>query len=611
MTARTALRPPARRAWRLWALLLGIGIVLLAGWFWRRSERPVNLLLITLDTTRADRIGCYGYEAAGTPRLDDLAARGVLFRRAYTPAPMTAPSHTSLFTGLLPPEHGVYTNGIVALEPDVPVLAEQLQQRGYQTAAFVASVVLQARSGLNRGFDVYNDDLSSAKLEGDELHRSRDGAHVVAAATRWLTGRPRGAKPFFCWVHFFDPHDPYLPHEAEFGRQFVNRPYDGEIAYVDQQVGRLQDTLQKLQLQDDTVIVVVGDHGESLGEHEELNHGFLLHDSTLRVPLIIVDPRVGAAGREVADPVSLIDLYSTLLEFGQVKPPPETADRSLVGVVRGHPVTVRPCYSQTLEPLVEAGWSPLIGLTTARWRYVRTTQPELYDLSADPGELQNLATQEPDRVSELDGELAEIERTFRRRTGSKLTLSDREQRALESLGYTGGASVDSPAGDNPRPDIKDMIGDLNQMFRAMEHMEKQEFDAAGDLLEPLAENVPDLLRAKFTLGMCRVRQGRFEEALRWLDATLEMDPNYERARILAGFSHLKLRQLDQAETHLRRALELNPDSENGHLFFGEVAQRREQFPLAMRHYGEVLRINPGNRQAREAFAALQAAGIQP
>ncbi|MSR60130.1 MAG: tetratricopeptide repeat protein [Planctomycetaceae bacterium] len=600
------------RKFRLVLAVVSALILIGAWWFFASPSRP-NILFVTLDTTRADRLGCYGHAAAVTPHLDALAKRGVVFERAYAPAPMTSPSHTSMFTGLWPPEHGVFTNGQVALETGIPTVAELLQQRGYQTAAFVAAFVLEAKFGLNRGFQVYDDDLSTAADGGDILHRYRDGRVVVDSAVRWLKDRQSSAPPFFCWVHLYDPHDPYLAHPHEFGDTFDDRRYDGELAYADRQVGRLFAALDQAGLTQSTIIVVVGDHGESLGEHGEETHGYMLHESTLRVPLIMAGPRCPAGGHRHPTPVSLVDLFPTLLGWGGAKVPAGTSGRSLQPALEGKSLEPRTCYSQTEEPYFQAYWSPLRGLTTERWRYVRTTKPELYDLTADPRELINLADQLPDQVSELDGELTVFEQQFSRRTGAQVALSAAEQRAIESLGYTGGSSGSASAadGDQPLPDIKDMIGYLNQLQQATELIHQEKFADAAVLLEPLAQDVPNFLRARLNLGLCLIQLGQFERAAPWGEAALQIDPNSDRAHELAGFAHLKLRHLDRAADHFQRLLELRPDSENGHLYLGEVYQRQQRFRLAMRHYAEVLRINPQNLLAREALTSLQSAGIRP
>lgn len=601
-----------RRSW-IWIGLVAVVTIAVGLSVTQFTQARPNILLITLDTTRADRLGCYGYSGAQTPKLDSLADRGVVFERAYAPAPMTAPSHTSLFTGLCPPEHGVFTNAQVALDPGIPTLAELLKAQSYETAAFVAAFVLQKKFGLERGFHVYDDDLSSADQTGDPLHRYRDGRIVIDSAVRWLSKRTAAARPFFCWVHLYDPHEPYLAHEPEFGDQFRDQPYDGEVAYVDRQLGRLFDALKKSGVERNTVVVVIGDHGESLGEHGERAHGYMLHESTLRVPLIIADPRRDAGGLRISTPVSLIDLFPTLLEFADAKAPQESKARSLHAALAGGSIAPSVCYSQTEEPYLQAFWSPLQGLTTQRWRYVRTTKPELYDLQADPKELHNLAHQEPDKLAELDGELAALEAQFRRRSGAQVQLSSQERRALETLGYAGGnsAAADRPTGDAPLPDIKDMIGYFNRAHDATELMEQQKFGKAAEILEPLAAEAPTFLRVRLNLGFCQIQLGRYEEAARWLESALLIDPNSDRTLDLLALAYLKLKNLDLAERYSSRLIELRPESEHGHLYLGEVYQRRENFPTALRLYERVLQINPQNRQARELVQAMRSAGIRP
>lgn len=598
--------------WRV----LSIGVLIaaaLAGVLAYNNSRPippVNLLLITLDTTRADRLGCYGYKQALTPELDALAKRGVIFERAYAPAPMTSPSHTSIMTGLWPPEHGVYTNALTVLDPNIPTLAELLSARGYVTAAFPAASMLGAKFGLNRGFQHYFDDLSDPKAGADKMQRSRDGRYIADLSIRWLKEQQQQAdeRPFFCWLHFYDPHDPYNFHPQEFDAKFLDRPYDAELAYVDRQIGRIVDELERLGELKNTVIVVVGDHGESLGEHGEDTHGYLLHESTLRVPMIIAGHAQAKSGHRVATAVSLIDLFPTLLEIGGATVPEELKSRSLQPAMKGNPLHPRFCYSQTVEPYLQAFWSPLQSVTNERWRYVRTTRPELYDLTADPQELVNLAAQNPDLVSELDGELAAFEEKFKIQSGAEVKLSTQEQRALESLGYAGGSSAKEDPRDAPmRPDVKDMIGYLNQFNRAVHLIDDRNYDEAARLLEPLARDVPNFHRARLNLAQCRIQQERYADAIQWGQAALEIDPDSSRAYEMLGYSHLKLRELDLAEKIFLRLIELQPDSENGHLYLAEVYQRQEKFPMAMRHYETVLRINPRNETAYRVREALRAA----
>ena len=595
--------------WRLPLIVVLVAVGLVGTLVYFRAPPPVNLLLITLDTTRADRLGCYGYTQALTPELDALAKNGVLFERAYAPAPMTSPSHTSIMTGLWPPEHGVNTNALTVLDPKIPTIAELLQARGYATAAFPAASMLAARYGLNRGFQSYFDDLSDPKTGADRMQRSRDGRYIADLSIQWLKEQQQADDaPFFCWLHFYDPHDPYNFHPEEFDAKFRERPYDAELAYVDRQIGRIIDELERLGELENTVIVIAGDHGESLGEHGEDMHGYLLHESTLRVPLIIANHAQAKAGHRVATAVSLIDLFPTLLEIGGAEVLGDLKLRSLQPALQGNPLAPRFCYSQTVEPYLQAFWSPLQSLTNERWRYVRTTQPELYDLTADPQELVNLASTEPDLVSELDGEMTAYEEKFQIRTGTQVKLSTQEQRVLESLGYAGGSSAkEDPRDASDRPDVKDMIGYLNQFNRAVHLIDDRNFDEAAILLEPLARDVPNFHRARLNLAQCRVYQEKYADAILWCQAALEIDPDSARGYEMMGYSQLKLRELEPAEKNFLRLIELQPDSENGHLYLAEVYQRQEKFPLAMRHYENVLRINPRNAAASRVLDALRAA----
>ena len=313
--------------------LIAFGLLLLAGsglsYWWISTPRPtVNLLFITLDTTRADRLGCYGYSEAATPTLDRLAAAGVRFERAYSPAPLTLPTHTSLFTGLYPPEHGLRTNGRGRLDEKLATLPALLQEVGYDTAAFVSSFVLDHRFGLGRGWAKYDDgQLSQTPSELDALQRQRGAREVVDAALDWF--QHRDAKPFCLWVHFYDPHFPYDAHADEFGDRFRDRPYDGELAAVDVQIARLLKAIEVSGQRQNTWVIVLGDHGEGFGDHVEQTHGYTLYDSTQRVPLLMEWPGHITAGQEVKEPVSLVDVLPTVLEQLRLRRPADLKGRSL------------------------------------------------------------------------------------------------------------------------------------------------------------------------------------------------------------------------------------------------------------------------------------------
>jgi len=346
-----------------------------------------NILLVTLDTTRADRIGCYGYRRAATPILDRLAASGVRFAEALTAAPETLPAHATLLTGLLPPHHGVRINTEGRLGSLHQTLAEVARGRGYQTAAFVSAFVLDARFGLDQGFDHYDDrvDATRGTAFAAGTNERRAGA-TTDAALAWLRSRDR-ARPFLLWVHYFDAHAPYDPPEP-FASRFAGSLYDGEIAYMDAQLGRLLDGVDAAGPRDKTVVIVVGDHGESLGEHYERTHSVFLYRSTVRVPLVFSNPRLFPKPAVVDGAVvSLADVAPTLLDLLGVEDPP---DRDGVSLLATKADPRRGVYVESLVPWLDFGWAPLFGLRTLRESYVLAPRPECYDLRTDPEERRNL-----------------------------------------------------------------------------------------------------------------------------------------------------------------------------------------------------------------------------
>ena len=355
----------------------------------RGSATGYNVLLVTLDTTRADRLGCYGYDAAGTPTLDALAKQGIRFDDAVTVAPVTLPSHASILTGLAPHHHGVRNNGGFHLDPAHVTLAEILSDRGYQTAAFIAAFVLDARYGLDQGFDVYNDDVGLDSSNTIEAFArpiyERSATRVTSDAVSWLGTRDRN-RPFFCWVHYFDPHKPYNT-PAPFDKRFRNRPYDGEIAYMDNQIGRLVQALKWEGAWDNTLIVVVADHGEGLGDHDEATHAKLIYDSVMRVPLIMACPGLFKKSYVVDDVVvSVTDIFPTVLDLLGMEIPVNVDGLSLLAARSKKDRTI---YMENLATYLDNGWSPLYGLRRHHDKFILAPRPEYYRLGRDSDELKN------------------------------------------------------------------------------------------------------------------------------------------------------------------------------------------------------------------------------
>ncbi len=569
-----------RRRW----FLIGIAVLCIAfaGFLvWRMQPEPMNVLVITLDTTRADRLGCYGYKGALTTSMDSLASQGVLFERAYTSAPLTLPSHASLFTGLYPPEHGVITNGRARYAAANKTLAELLSASGYQTAAFVASFVLDARFGLDRGFEVYDDEIRDTSHQHDLLHRERNGGAVVNSALVWLERRAPG--PFCCWVHLYDPHAPYQLHSDQFLDRFEGRAYDAEVAYVDYQIGRLLKFLKDTGQDSNTVVLIVGDHGEGLGEHVEENHGYTLYNVTQHVPLIIRNPRQNLAGHRHSAPVSIVDVFPTLCDILGQSIPENISGRSLSGALAGGPVDPILCYSATDDPYLQEGWCPQRCLITDQWKYIRTTRPELYNLETDPGETQNLASTKGDKLLEMEDALATMERGMVRQASENVQLSDQERRTLQSLGYLGGGN--SGTGSTVAPDVvltdvKDVILADVEARRAMEMMHTGRLDEAIVSLKATVAQTSKHAASRVFLGEALEGKGDLPGAIANYRQALEIKPDHLDALVRLGTALGSTGDLQQAIECFDKALLITPDLVSARLNLGRALFYQGKFAEA-------------------------------
>src|SRR5512135_1717843 len=367
------------------------------GLFQAGAAPAPNLLLITLDTTRADHLGCYGFAQASTPNLDRLAGEGIRFARVYAPAPLTLPSHSSIMSGLYPVSHGVRNNGH-EMPSSVRTLAEILKGHGFATAAFVSSFSVDSRFGIGRGFDVYDDTFQvGSPLKG--VNAERRAEETFARFSRWLDNN--AASRFFAWVHYYDPHLPYDP-PSPYREEFAGRLYDGEIAYMDHYVGAGLDRLREKGLLDRTIVVVAGDHGEGLGDKIERGHGIFLYEETLRVPFIVFAPKLLPRPRVVDAEVRLIDAAPTVLELaGLGREASGMQGRSLVPALEGKTLADRDALVETFYPRENFGWSELVGLVSGTWKYIQAPRPELYDLAADRGEASNLVDASQDKAAEI------------------------------------------------------------------------------------------------------------------------------------------------------------------------------------------------------------------
>lgn len=578
-------------------VLLGVG----AGC--SSKEAPgTNLLLITLDTTRADRLGAYGYSAGSTPHLDALARVGVTFEEAHSSAPMTLPAHATMFTGLLPPEHGARVNGVHKLAEGVPTLAEWLGEAGYRNGAFVAAFVLDERFGLGRGFDHYDDDLSAAYEQEmpEGLSSYRAGETVVDAALAWLD---EGQGPFFAWVHLYDAHFPWHAHGAsgeEGEGASETGTYDGELSYVDAQVGRLLDYLDQRGLRASTLVMAVADHGEGLGDHQEVEHAYLLNHEVLHVPWIVAGPGV-KAGHRVAALVSLEDLLPTALDQLGLLPKRMggTRGRSLRAALRGEALPSGVAYAETELPWTSYRWAPQYSLTTEEWKYVRTPQVELYDRKRDLGELANLAATKPERVRELEAQLRAMELDFTVRESEVATLSSAENEQLAALGYASGSLEELP-------EDRSVLADVKQRFEARGLFGDLRLGVVRGTLQPaariqaaqrLVELSPESPAFHNELAQSYAEVGEYALAVPIFERVAEMSPGDAGVHYALGDSLQQAGHTAKARKHLELALSLQPEMAAAHVGLGNVLRSEGRSDLAAGEYSEALRLQPDYPEA--------------
>ncbi len=402
------------------------------------QARPAGILLITLDTTRADHLGCYGDASAVTPNLDALAQQSVRFDQAMAAVPVTLPSHATMFTGLYPPTHGVRYNGMFRLGETSVTLAERLREAGFATGAVPAAYPVNAKSGLVQGFEIYKDLFSEPGAEKLSVDAMRSAADVVKVGLETI--HAVASKPFFVWLHFFDAHHPYVP-PFPYSAQFRDHPYDGEIAYVDEQLGELFAALKKDGLWDRIVVIVAGDHGEGLYQHGERLHSQLVYESTLRVPLLIKAPGA-SAGAVIREPVTLADLAPTILDLARLPVPSGLDGISLRESLNSGKAPLRPVYFESLAGSLAFGWSPIEGVRRGKWKVIRGKETELYDLDTDPQETNDLAGVDAPMASDLtallDADLARWQASAAPATTTEAPVDAEALARLASLGYVGG-----------------------------------------------------------------------------------------------------------------------------------------------------------------------------
>ena len=618
------------------------------------------MVVVSLDTVRSDRLPAYGYEAGETPVLDDLAGESLLFERAYSPVPLTGPAHASLFTGLLPPDHGIRDNAGYRLG-ELPTVAGLFRDAGFRTAGFVSSFVLRSETGLDRGFELWDDDLDVGP-QATIAEIQRPGPVTTERAIRWLREREPDEK-LFLFLHLYDPHAPYSPPEPF--RSRLPDPYDGEIAFVDAAIGQLRQALRETGRWGDATFVVLSDHGEGLGDHGEDEHGILLYREAIQVPLILKLPGNDRAGERVPRPVLLTDVAPTLLEIAGLARPEGLDGASLLD---GVPGAARALYGESFHPRLRFGWSELTSLIDGRWHYIHGPAPELYDLVEDPGETRNVLAENRRVYADLRDALEAVDTNLE----EPFETDDETRQALASLGYLGGGATSGDAEDRPDPKSRlDTLVPLRQGVRAL-----QEGDAARAealLLRALAQN-DQLLDGWQFLGVARDRLGkkaaafeayerafrmsngspalaeplarlalelgRTQDALAFLGLAAEADPGNTEIRLLQvrtllltgrpseavaradelvadapsaealhyrGAARMATGELAAAEADLRRALERDPGYLPALSDLAILLASQERFEEAREAARRILDLEPGHPGAQALLARLERA----
>ncbi len=573
-------------------------------WVDALQGRPVsslNVVLVTIDTLRADRLSSYGSTQVSTPEIDRLAEEGIRFSNAASTVPFTLPAHSSMMTGTYPPFHGVRENVGYALDGRLPTLAERLSEGGWTTGGFVSAFVLDSKWGIARGFENYYDNFD---LDGERNLGAvqRSGVDTLAAAVEWLDDEvlPRNSaeadgSPFFLWYHMFEPHDPYTPPEP-FKTQYASRPYDGEVAYTDAIIGQLRAALEDRDLLDSTLLILTADHGEGLGQHGEGFHGFFIYDSTVRVPLIVRLPGGALGGRVVDDVVSHVDLMPTILEAtGQ--PPVESAQgRSLLDLVLEAPKeagnNADGVYTESLYPLLHYGWAPLRTLRTARYKFIDAPQPELYDLLEDPNEELNIFRRERNVARDLGDRLDTMRAAIEREDDAQTAAPEIDAETLEqlrALGYVGGfgGAAEDEEESVERADPKERIQLHQMVMLAQSELGAGKLDEAEERLRRALAVDGSVVDAHQMIGAIAMRRNRPDLAAESFQAALDLRSDHPAALFGLADAYRKMGRFQDALVGYERILAEEPDhagalvaSANALAELGEIVEASERLEKA-------------------------------
>jgi choline-sulfatase len=595
---------------RAFLAVLALCIAAVAWFVWRRAApapiRPgvcagCNVLLITIDTLRADRVGAFGGPPGLTPNLDRLAAEGLRLTRTYSSAPLTLPSHTSILTAVSPPVHGVRANGLFRLGNGLPTLATILKSRGYRTGAFVGAFVLDARFGLNRGFDVYDDRYGEKHAGDDTEGAERRADEVIKPATAWILppsaiGHQPLPAPFFAWIHLYDPHEPYRAPEPYASQ---HAPYDAEVAYTDAAIGHLLTSLTAARALDNTLVIVAADHGESLGEHGERSHGVFAYDVTLRVPWIVW------AGSRFAPqtfdrPARLIDLAPTVLDLLGAAPPDSFEGRSILARASGSTADM-PAYFEAMDANLTRNWAPLTGIVSGGYKLIDLPQPELYNLNADPAETTNVFRRESERARTLEAVLRDqVSRLAARASApGQVALNAESRQRLQALGYVAASAAPGTRVYTDADDPKTLIGPANELNRALGEFKAGSRGEAVAAVRGIIREHPAFSTPYGVLASMQRDAGDLGGAIATLEDVVRRGIADQSVMVvLAGYLQ-EGNALDRAAGILEAVIASHPDYVDAYNSLGVVYSRQGRHAQARAAFMKVLDIDPTSATAHE------------
>jgi arylsulfatase A-like enzyme/Flp pilus assembly protein TadD len=570
-----------------------------------RKGKDFNVILITLDTTRADRLGCYGFTEVETPTLDMFASRGVMFKKCYSTTPLTLPAHTSIMTGTLPPFHGVRDNGGFIVPPEIKTMAELFKDKGYATSAFVAAYVLDSKWGLNQGFDTYYDNFDLSKFEKVSLGSvQRPANQVIDQVLPWLEKNKTGR--FFTWIHLYDPHSPYEP-PPPYDRRYAAHPYLGEIAFTDSQLARVWDFLEANGLADDSFLVVAGDHGESLGEHEETGHGFFVYQAAIHVPLIFVTPFRSLQGRSSDRVSSLADILPTVCGMTGLSAPGRIQGESLIPAFDGRAKGTPPlAYSETYYPRFHYGWSELRSVQNDRYKLILAPVPELYDVINDPGEDKNLVYLEKQVYKTMSAEaeryIVKLDKNGYELDFAKIDEETREK--LAALGYVGSFNDPSKLKGRKLANPREKIGIFNELSRAREIGMSGQAEEAIGIIKRIIASDPEITDAYFALGNIYFKERRFEEAIAAFRVSLEKKPDDSFAVINIANSYAATKRFDEAENFVLDHFKRGFSDPQLYYLLGSLCVLQKKYDKAAGYFQECLARNAESAASHSALGAI-------